>query len=185
MLPKPGTVHLCTRPGNHRIARASSTFVFQEAVQRPGRRLAAAPDTLPREPEGACAGADGYSHLGSCPAVTGAAVLCSPACSSRPSAALASIQSMSTLQPCHGMAIAKLLVVQRAWSGAELASLLHSAPSCEAVQAPGLTLCHCAWVASALGRARQAMLQLAGAEEQRVRPQCSGQAWGTAPLSSP
>lgn len=50
---------------------------------------------------------------------------------------------------------------------------------------PGLTLCHCAWVASALGRAHQTTLQPLGAEGQRVRPQCSGQAWGTAPLSSP
>lgn len=50
---------------------------------------------------------------------------------------------------------------------------------------PGLTLCHCAWVASALGRAHQTMLHPLRAEGQRVRPQFSWQVWGMAPLSSP
>lgn len=40
MLPKPNTTHLCTRSGNHRNVTASSMFLFQEAGQSPGRRLA-------------------------------------------------------------------------------------------------------------------------------------------------
>lgn len=158
MLPrqlKPGTAYLCMRPGDHGVVSTSSMF----SSRRPGRasgRLAAVPDTLPRELERACAGADGYSRLGSCRAVTRAMVLCSPACPPWPSAVLASTQSLSTPPRCCGTAIAKLLVVWRAWSSAEPAAacstMLPAMRLCKHLHGePGLTLCHCAWVASAWG----------------------------------
>lgn len=80
--PKPDTAHLCVRPGNCEIVRTSSIILFQEVEQIPDGKLAAVPDTLSQEPERACAGADGYMHLGSCHSETSAMVLCSPACSS-------------------------------------------------------------------------------------------------------
>lgn len=160
----------------------------------PRRRLAAAPGTLPGEPERACAGADGYSHLGSCPAVTGAVVLCSPAFSSQPSAVLASAQSLSMLTRC----VAQLEPISWWYHGHGAAQsrpacsrLLHDAPRHQAVQAPGstseqgLTLCHCSWVASAPGRAHQTMLQPCTLRRRGAKSETPGQAWGTSPFSSP
>lgn len=120
--PKPTTTGLCTRPGNHGNVRASSMLPFQEA--------GTAPDTLPGELDRDCSRADGYAQTDSSCTGTGAAALCSPACSSWPSAALAAVQSLPALARCCGMAVTKLLAVPWLWSGTELTSWLLPAPGC-------------------------------------------------------
>lgn len=140
--PKPSTMSLCMQPGNHGIARASSTLLFQEAGQSPDRRLASTRRPASRTREGLC-WADGSSQFGSCHAVTSVMALCSPPCSLWPSAVLASIWSLSTLRWCCGVAIARLPVAPWAWSSTD-AVVLPAMRLCKHRDGePGLIPCHC------------------------------------------
>lgn len=141
--PIPNTSSLCMQSGNNRIARASSTLLFQEAGQSPGRRLASTRHPASQTKESLC-WAGGSSQHGSCHAVTSVMALCSPPCSPWPSAVLATIWSLSTLRWHCGTAVARLPVASWAWSHTDAVTLPAKRLCKHWDGEPGLIPCHCA-----------------------------------------